>query len=577
MEIVIAVIVALAVGALLGIAFGRKRVEDKTEEARKQAEQLAEQIIDEARRQAEEHARRAEELARKSEQITAKAETERRKATEDEARKAAELRKEAAELRREADEARRASRDALSRAEAEAQKIKERALDIERDSKEQRAEVLKLQARLVEKEQHLDRKTELLTSREEDLLRRGRESADLERRTREKAAEIDVLVSEARQKLEEVAGSTREGAMERLIAEIVDDARLDAARRLRRLEEETRRDADKRAKRIIATAIMRYAGEYVFERVVSVVTLPSDDMKGRIIGREGRNIRAFETATGIDVIIDDTPEAVVLSGFNPVRREVARLSLEALIKDGRIHPTRIEEVVEKTRTEIDQVIQEAGEFAAFELGLQGIHSDLLKILGQLKYRTSYAQNVLSHSIEVGFLAGVMAGELGLDVKLARRAGLLHDIGKAIDHEVEGPHATIGAALCRKYGEPPEVTHAVASHHEDEPASTVLSQLVYAADALSSARPGARRETMENYIKRLEELEAIGRSFQGVERSFAIQAGREIRVMVENSEVTDEGAVLLSRDIAKKIEEKLTYPGQIKVTVIRETRAVDYAK
>lgn len=573
METVITAVVALAAGLAGGFLAARKRVDDQTEQARQQAAQ----ILDEARKQSEEHVRRAEELARKSTQIAEKAEAERLKAAEEELRKSQELRREATETKREAEEVRRKSQESLARAEQEAQRIQSRAHDVEVESKEQRAEVLRLQARLLEKEQHIDRKADLLNSREADLLRRDRETSERERRSVDRESEVEELTAAARARLEEVAGTTRAEAMRRLVEEVEADARLEGARRVKRIEEETGRDADRRAKRLISTAVMRYAGEYVFDRVVSVVTLPSDDMKGRIIGREGRNIRAFETATGTDVIIDDTPEAVVLSCFNPVRREIARLSLEALIKDGRIHPTRIEEVVEKTRLEVDQVMHEAGEFAMFELGLQGIHPDLVNVIGRLKYRTSYAQNVLAHSIEVGFLTGIMAGELGLDVKSARRAGLLHDIGKAVDHEVEGPHAVIGAQLCRKYGESAEVVKAVAAHHEDEPADTVLAQLVYAADALSSARPGARRETMENYIKRLEDLEAIGRSFDGVERSFAIQAGREIRVMVENSEVTDEEAVLLCRDIAKRIEEKLTYPGQIKVTVIRETRAVDYAK
>ncbi|GMV41844.1 MAG: ribonuclease Y [Myxococcales bacterium] len=573
METVITAIVALAAGLAGGFLAARKRVEDQTEQARRQAEH----ILEEARKQSEEHVRRAEELGRKATQIAEKAEAERLKAAEDELRKAQEARREASEAKRDGEELRRRSQEALARAEEEAARTLARAHATEAESKEQRAEVLRLQTRLVEKEQHIDRKADLLNGREADLLRRDRETAERERRSQAREAEVGQLHGAAHARLEEVAGLTRAEATRRIVEDVEEDARIEAARRLKRIEEETRADADRRAKRLISTAVMRYAGEYVFDRVVSVVALPSDDMKGRIIGREGRNIRAFETATGTDVIIDDTPEAVVLSCFNPVRREVARLSLEALIKDGRIHPTRIEEVVEKTRAEVDQTIQEAGEYAVFELGLQTVHADLVKVIGRLKYRTSYAQNVLAHSIEVGFLAGIMAGELGLDVKMARRAGLLHDIGKAVDHEVEGPHAMIGAQLCRKYGESPEVVKAVAAHHEDEPADTILAQLVYAADALSSARPGARRETMENYIKRLEDLEAIGRSFDGVERSFAIQAGREIRVMVENSEVSDEAAVLLCRDIAKRIEEKLTYPGQIKVTVIRETRAVDYAK
>jgi len=326
----------------------------------------------------------------------------------------------------------------------------------------------------------------------------------------------------------------------------------------------------------MATAIQRYASDFVAERTVSVVQLPSDEMKGRIIGREGRNIRALEAATGIDLIIDDTPEAVILSGFNPVRREVAHMSLLKLISDGRIHPARIEDVVKKVEQEVDQLIKEAGEQAAFDLGVHGIQSDLIKYLGQLKFRTSYAQNVLQHSVEVGFLCGIMAAELGLNQKLARRMGLLHDIGKAVDHEVEGPHALIGSRLAKKYGESPKIEHAIAAHHEDIPPNTVYAILVQAADGLSGARPGARKEMLENYIKKLEDLENIANSFDGVINSYAIQAGRELRVIVESKAISDEMAVLLSKDVVKKIEESLTFPGQIKVTVIRETRAVAFA-
>jgi ribonuclease Y len=354
------------------------------------------------------------------------------------------------------------------------------------------------------------------------------------------------------------------------------DARYEGAKLVKRIETEAREESDKRAKKIIATAIQRYAGDFVAERTVSVVPLPSDEMKGRIIGREGRNIRALEAATGIDLIIDDTPEAVILSGFNPVRREVARLSLMKLIADGRIHPARIEDVVKKVAAEVDKTIKEAGEQAAFDLGVHGIHPELIMYLGRLKYRTSYAQNVLQHSVEVGFLAGIMAAELGLNQKLARRMGLLHDLGKAVDHEVEGPHALIGSKLAKKFGEAPKVVHAIAAHHEDVPPNSVYAYLVQAADGLSGARPGARKEMLENYIKRLEDLEAIANSFQGVSNTYAIQAGRELRVMVESEQVSDEEAVLLSREIAKKIEENLTFPGQIKVMVIRETRAIEFA-
>ena len=354
------------------------------------------------------------------------------------------------------------------------------------------------------------------------------------------------------------------------------EARYEGAKLIKRIENEAKEEADKKAKKIMATAIQRYAGDFVAERTVSVVQLPGDEMKGRIIGREGRNIRAIEAATGIDLIIDDTPEAVILSGFNPVRREIARLSLIKLISDGRIHPARIEDVVKKVGQEVDTAIKEAGEQAAFDLGVHGIHAELIKYLGRLKYRTSYAQNVLQHSVEVGVLCGIMASELGLKEKLARRMGLLHDIGKAIDHEVEGPHAVIGSKLAKKFGETNGVVHAIGAHHEDIPPSSVYALLVQAADGLSGARPGARKELLENYIKRIEDLEGIANGFNGVANTYAIQAGREIRVIVESDKVSDEESVLLSRDIAKKIEESLTFPGQIKVTVIRETRSVEYA-
>jgi ribonuclease Y len=355
------------------------------------------------------------------------------------------------------------------------------------------------------------------------------------------------------------------------------EARMDAAKIIRRIEEEANQEGNQRAKRIISLAIQRVAADHVVESTVSVVDLPSDEMKGRIIGREGRNIRALETATGVDLIVDDTPGAVLLSCFDPVRREVARLALERLMLDGRIHPGRIEEVVGKVSQELDEKIFRDGEAAAIELGFPDVHPELLKLLGRLQFRTSYGQNVLAHSKEVAWLAGHMAQELGVNARLARRAGLLHDVGKAIDHEVEGSHAVIGADLAKKYGESPKIVHAIRAHHEEEAPETILAVLIQAADALSGARPGARREMLESYVKRLDDLEKITRSFQGVEKAFAIQAGREIRVMVENTKVTDEAAVLLAKDIAKKIETELTYPGQIRVTVIRETRAVEIAK
>ena len=383
-------------------------------------------------------------------------------------------------------------------------------------------------------------------------------------------------MEEQKQQLETISSLTAEQAKELLIRAMENEARHEGAKMIKRIENETREQADKKAKKIMATAIQRYAGDFVAERTVSVVQLPSDEMKGRIIGREGRNIRALEAATGIDLIIDDTPEAVILSGFNPVRREVARLSLMKLISDGRIHPARIEDVVKKVGQEVDVTIKEAGEQAAFDLGVHGIHDELIKYLGRLKFRSSYAQNVLQHSVEVGSLCGIMAAELGLKEKLARRMGLLHDIGKAIDHEVEGPHAVIGSKLAKKFGESQMIVHAIAAHHEDVPPSTVYALLVQAADGLSGARPGARKELLENYIKRLEDLEAIANSFKGVANTYAIQAGRELRVIVQSEVISDEDSILLSRDIVKKIEESLTFPGQIRVMVIRETRAVEYA-
>ena len=448
--------------------------------------------------------------------------------------------------------------------------------EFDNETKETRSELKKQEKRLIQKEENLDRKIEYQEKKDKEL---GRLEKDIEKRSEQivqRENELTVLENEQKQQLERISTLTAEQAKELLLHAMENEARYEGAKLIKRIENEAKEEADKKAKRILATAIQRYAADYVAERTVSVVQLPSEEMKGRIIGREGRNIRALESATGIDLIIDDTPEAVILSGFNPVRREVARLSLTRLIADGRIHPARIEDIVKKVTQEVDTVIKEAGEQAAFELGVHGIHSDLVKYLGSLKFRTSYTQNVLQHSIEVGFLAGIMAAELGLKEKLARRMGLLHDIGKAIDHEVEGPHAVIGSKLAKKFGEAPHVVNAIAAHHEDIPPVTVYDILVQAADGLSGARPGARKELLENYIKRLEDLEAIANSFKGVESSYAIQAGRELRVIVESGKVADEDAILMSRDIVKKIEEALTFPGQIKVTVIRETRAVEYA-
>lgn len=448
--------------------------------------------------------------------------------------------------------------------------------DFENEAKETRSELKKQEHRLIQKEENIDRKAEIFDQREKEIGEKEQMLAQRDKVLGENEQKYNTLLAEQKAQLERISTLTAEQAKELLIRAMENEARYEGAKLIKRIENEAKEEADKKAKKIIATAIQRYAGDFVAERTVSVVQLPGDEMKGRIIGREGRNIRAIEAATGIDLIIDDTPEAVILSGFNPVRREIARLSLIKLISDGRIHPARIEDVVKKVGQEVDTAIKDAGEQAAFDLGVHGINPELVKYLGRLKYRTSYAQNVLQHSVEVGVLCGIMASELGLKEKVARRMGLLHDIGKAIDHEVEGPHAVIGSKLAKKLGESAGVVHAIAAHHEDVPPATVYALLVQAADGLSGARPGARKELLENYIKRIEDLEGIANSFGGVSNTYAIQAGREIRVIVESDKVSDEDSVLLSRDIAKKIEESLTFPGQIKVTVIRETRSVEYA-
>ncbi len=447
----------------------------------------------------------------------------------------------------------------------------------EGELKEKKKDIQSQEKRLQQKEEHLDKKAVLVDQKEMDLLKKEQALTVKEQSVVSKEDELSRGLDQQKTRLEQISGMSAEEAKNTLVEAMESEARHDAAKRIKLIEDEARETADKKSKEIIASAIQRYAGEYVSEKCVSVVPLPSDEMKGRIIGREGRNIRALEAATGIDLIIDDTPEAVILSGFNPVRREIARLSLEKLLSDGRIHPGRIEEVVAKSEEEVEKAIKEAGEQAAFDLGVHGIHPEVLKLVGRLKYRTSYTQNVYQHSLEVAFLCGIMAAELGINVKQAKRAGLLHDLGKAVDHEVEGSHAVIGADLARKYGESPKIVHAIAAHHEDEKPSTILAVLVQAADALSGARPGARREMMESYVKRLEDLERIATSFDGVQSSFAIQAGREIRVMVSSEKVSDDQSVLLARDIAKKIESEMTYPGMIKVNVIRETRSTEYAR
>ena len=455
-------------------------------------------------------------------------------------------------------------------------KLYQSKIELDKETRERRQELQNLEKRLMAKEENLDKKVEALDRKDGELAKRDKNLVTQEKKGQDMEKEYSALLDKQRLKLEQIAGLSTEDAKKSLVELIENEAKAEAGKSIKRIEDETREVAANKAREIIALAIQRYAGEYVAERTVSVVNLPNDEMKGRIIGREGRNIRAIEAATGIDIIIDDTPEAVILSGHNPVRREVAKLTLEKLIADGRIHPARIEEIVSKVEQEIEQTIKEAGEQAVFDIGIHGLHPELIKLIGRLKFRTSYTQNVYVHSMEVAFICSIMAAELGLPEKQAKRAGLLHDIGKAVDHEIEGSHAVIGGDLAKKYGENPKIVAAIATHHDDHPES-LLGVLVQAADALSAARPGARKEMMETYVKRLEDLENIATSFPGVEKSYAIQAGREIRVIASNQSISDEAAVMLSKDIARKIEKELNYPGQIKVTVIRETRAVDYAK
>ena len=448
--------------------------------------------------------------------------------------------------------------------------IHKQRVEADRELKERRNETQQLERRLIQREEALDKKSDMLDRKNDDLNRQ------LDASQKEKE-ELERIKLEQVEKLEQIASMTRDEAREMLVQSIENEATHDAAVKLREINQRLKDESEQTAREIISTAIQRCAADQVSEATVSVVPLPNDEMKGRIIGREGRNIRTLETLTGVDLIIDDTPEAITLSSFDPVRREIARLALEKLIVDGRIHPARIEEMVDKARREVEQIIKSEGERATFETGIHGIHPELVKILGRLRYRTSYGQNVLQHSIEVAHIAGMMASELGLDPVPARRAGLLHDIGKAIDHEVEGSHVTIGVDIARKYKESDAVIHAIEAHHGDVEPHTVVACLVQAADAISASRPGARRENIESYVKRLEKLEEVSKSFPGIASSYAIQAGREIRIMVKPEEVSEDQMVLLARDIAKKIEDELTYPGQIKVHVLRETKAVDYAK
>ncbi len=483
------------------------------------------------------------------------------------------------------EKAQRIVRDALKEAET---KKKEAVLetkdvlyqakaDFERETKERKAELANLEKRFLQREENLEKKMDLIDKKEAELSRKEREFTSKEKTLDDKIELYNKGIIELREMLERVAGMTSEEAKKQLMKDIEDEARLEAAKSLKRIEDETRESADRKSREIMALAVQRYSSDFVAEATVSAVNLPNDEMKGRIIGREGRNIRALESATGIDLIIDDTPEAVILSCFDPIRREIARISIERLIADGRIHPARIEEVVDKVKKEVENTIREEGEKAIIDLGLHGVHPEIVRMLGKLRYRTSYGQNVLMHSREVAYFSSIMAGELGLDQKLAKRAGLLHDIGKSVDHEIEGAHAQIGADLAKKYGENYKVVNAIMAHHGESDPICIESVLVSAADALSASRPGVRKESYETYVKRLEKLEEVAKSFKGVDKCYAIQAGREIRIIVKPEDVSDILSSQISRDIAKKIEEELAYPGQIKVTVIRESRFVEYAK
>jgi ribonuclease Y len=477
----------------------------------------------------------------------------------------------------------------LDAARAEAESVKKNAQvqgkelafklksEVEEEIRGKKTDLVKKEEAVALREEQVDKKSRDAQRRESDVEKKEKTIAQRETESENARKNAEKALEDAKAKLEKIAGLTAAEAKQRLTDSVAEEAKKNAAAEIKKIEAATREEANDKAKRIIATAVQRYAGEYVGERTISVVPLPSDDMKGRLIGREGRNVRALEAATGIDMIIDDTPEAITISCFNPIRREIARIAIGRLVADGRIHPTRIEEVVSKAEAEINQQCKEAGEQAVFDLGLHRVHPELVQMIGGLKFRSSFAQNLLAHSIEVGYLAGIMAAELGLSVKQARRAGLLHDIGKAVDHEAEGSHAAVGAALVKKHGEHPKVVQAIAAHHEEVPQESVLDHIVDAANKMSGARPGARREALESYVKRLQDLEKLAKGHAGVERAFALQMGKEVRVIVDNSALTDEQAIMLSRELAKKIEQEMSYPGQVRVCVVRETRATDYAK
>jgi len=557
MELILVAILAILLGAVLGYFLGARRAQVEREEIeeriRKEAEAEAGKILERAREDAKEIVDRAEKLL------------------EDAKERFEEMK-----------------RRAYLQGKEEALKEKER---LEEEVKEKRRELSELERRLLRREEYLDKREQALDKREENLDRRteflDRLEAELEGKKEElerleaELLERDIktkrLMEEELERLERIAGMSREEAREELMRRMEEDVRKELAVRYRRMEEEFEQNLEKKTRRLLATVIQRLATDVVAETTVSVVDLPNNEMKGRIIGREGRNIRAFELATGVDLIIDDTPEAVTISSFDPVRREIARIALERLVADGRIHPARIEEVVEKVKREIEQEILASAEEVLFELGISDVHPELKKLLGKLKFRTSYGQNVLQHAKEVAYLAGMIAGEIGADVQLAKRAGLFHDIGKAVTHEVEGSHSLVGGDVLRKYGEPEAVVNAAEAHHGEVEFTTIESVCAAVADALSAGRPGARRESLEAYIKRIEKLESIAESFPGVMKAFAIQAGREVRIMVEPDRITDDEAVFLAHQISRKIEEEVQYPGQIKVTVIRETRAVDYAR